>query len=387
MVRLPASLRVGWQQVSHNKTKLLVASAGVIVAVMLMLVQLGIRRGAIDSSIAVAKRLTADVVVVSPRTKTIFQPSSVPRSMFYRVLADPEVERVQSLYVGRAVFRNPWSDIEFPISVYGIDPDRPMMDLPGYESMQQILERADRICFDRQSRPTYGPVADELDKSRSVITEVNHREVHVVGSVSVGVSINTDGNLYVSPANFLRLFPDRNPGSIDIGLVRLTSDSDPQAVASSLSELLGKEARVLPCQDLVDAEETYLRETAPLDFIFGMGTAVGFFIGFVVVYQILYTEVTNHLPHYATLKAMGFRQSFLVRIVLSQAVIFSIFGFVPGFLMALGIYSVATDAIQMPIIMTIDRAVTVFAVTLSMCGLSGLIAIRQLSSAQPADVF
>lgn len=387
MIRLPASIRTGWRQVSHNKIKLLVASSGVIVAVMLMLVQLGIRRGAIDSSIAVAKLLAADVVVVSPRTQTIFQPSSIPRSMFHRVMAHPEVERVQCLYVGRAVFRNPWSNIEFPISVYGIDPDRAMMDLPGYEPLRQTLERADRVCFDRQSRPTYGPVAKELEAGQIVITEVNHREVHLVGSVSVGVSINTDGNLYVSPANFLRLFPDRNPGSIDIGLIRLASGSDPDSVARSLSELLGKEARVLPCRDLVDAEETYLRQTAPLDFIFGMGTAVGFFIGFVVVYQILYTEVTNHLPHYATLKAMGFKQSFLIRVVLSQAVIFSVFGYVPGFLLALGLYSVATDAIQMPIVMTVDRAVTVFAVTLTMCGLSGLIAIRQLSSAQPADVF
>ncbi|MEM9589685.1 MAG: DevC protein, partial [Planctomycetota bacterium] len=100
MIRLPASLRVAWLQVSHNKTKLFVAASGVTVAVMLMLVQLGIRRGAIDSSIAVAKRITADLVVVSPRTKTIFKPSSIPRSLLYRALGHPDVERINPLYFG-----------------------------------------------------------------------------------------------------------------------------------------------------------------------------------------------------------------------------------------------------------------------------------------------
>ncbi|MDF1666476.1 MAG: ABC transporter permease DevC [Planctomycetota bacterium] len=386
-MRVPSSVRLGWRQVSHNKTKLVVASSGVVVAVMLMLVQIGIRRGAIDSSLAVAKRLTADIVIVSPRTKSIFEPSSVPRSVLYRALAHPSVERVQSLYVGRAVFRNPWSLKEFPISVYGLDPQDPMMDLPGYSALKGQLELADRLSFDIQSRPTFGPVARELEAGREVVTEVNRRQVHLVGGVSVGVSINTDGNLYVAPANFLRLFPGRSLSTVDIGLVRMTPGQDPEKVAGELSKFLGSEARVLSHEALLSGEEAYLRKTKPLDFIFGMGTVVGFFIGFVVVYQILFSEVANHLPHYATLKAMGFQQGYLVRVVLSQALFFSVLGFVPGFVLAMGIYSIATEAIKMPIIMTFERAALVFFATLFMCGLSGVIAIRRLADAEPADVF
>ncbi len=387
MTRLPSSFRIGWLQVSHSKTKLLIASSGVVVAVMLMLVQLGIRRGAIDSSIAIAKRLTADVVIVSPRTKSVFKPSSIPRSVLQRAAAHPDVVRIQPLYFGTAVFRNPWSLQEFPISVYGLDADQPMMDLPGYEQQRSRLELADHLAFDLQSRPTFGPVAKELLAGNEVVTEVNRRQVHVVGSVSVGVSINTEGTLYVSPANFNRLFPSRDLGAVDIGLVRAKRDSDPDRLARELSEFLGSEVRVISQQGLVKAEENYLRETAPLDFIFGMGAVVGFFIGFVVVYQILYTEVANHLPHYATLKAMGFKQSYLVRVVLSQAFIFSVIGFIPGFVLALGIYNLATTAIQMPVLMTLGRATAVFVTTLLMCGLSAMMAIRRLSSAQPADVF
>jgi putative ABC transport system permease protein len=118
-----------------------------------------------------------------------------------------------------------------------------------------------------------------------------------------------------------------------------------------------------------------------------MGAAVGFFIGFVVVYQILYTEVTNHLPQFATLKAMGFSNRYLLEVVLSQSLILAMLGYVPGFFMALGMYEVATKAIQMQFGMTWQRALTVFLLTIAMCAMSGAIAIRKARTADPADVF
>ena len=140
-------------------------------------------------------------------------------------------------------------------------------------------------------------------------------------------------------------------------------------------------------QELIDSEVAYMRESAPIDFIFGMGAAVGFFIGFVVVYQILYTEVTNHLPQFATLKAMGFSNRYLLEVVLSQSLILAMLGYVPGFFMALGMYEVATKAIQMQFGMTWQRALTVFLLTIAMCAMSGAIAIRKARTADPADVF
>jgi putative ABC transport system permease protein len=84
---------VAWCQLTYNKVKLAVAAAGVVVAVMLMLVQLGIRQGALDNSVAVARRVTADLVVVSPRTKTIFASAQFPRRLLYRLGSDPECRR------------------------------------------------------------------------------------------------------------------------------------------------------------------------------------------------------------------------------------------------------------------------------------------------------
>jgi putative ABC transport system permease protein len=382
-----SSFHVAWYQLSHQRVKLAVAAAGVVVAVMLMLVQLGIRQGAIDNSVAVVRRINADLVVVSPRTKTIFQASTFPRRLLYRLPASPSVERVQEMYMAQAKFRNPWDRREFPITAYGLDPRNPMMDLPGFHEHYEMLQLPDRAVFDSLGRKTYGPVAEHIHTVGPLSTEVNYRKIELIDTIEVGISINTDGNIYMSPANFLRLFPDRPPGAIDIGLVRLKREVDPEAACEELRPLLGSEARIFTQQQLLQAEVDYLRQAHPLDFIFGMGAAVGFFIGFVVVYQILYTEVTNHLPHFATMKAMGFSDGFLMRVVLSQALMLSLLGFFPGFLLALAVYAIAENAIQMPFVMTWRRAIGVLLLTLIMCGMSGLIAVRKARTADPADVF
>lgn len=378
---------IAWKQLSHHKVKLAVAAAGVVVAVMLMLVQLGIRQGAIDNSVAIAKRIQADLVVVSPRTKTIFQSAQFPRRLLYRLPAHPAVERVQEMYMSQARWRNPWELREHPISVFAVDPRNPMMDFPGFASRASELLEADRVLFDGMSRTTYGPVIHHLKTHPWLETEVNVRKIRVIGTANVGISISADGNLFLAPVNFLRLFPTRPAGAIDIGLVKLREGADVEQVRQELTTQLGSEARILTKEAIVASEELFLRENAPVDFIFGMGAAVGFFIGFVVVYQILYTEVTNHLPQFATMKAMGFSDTYLLKIVLSQAAMLSVLGYIPGYFLAIALYQVATKAIQMPFTMTVERAVMVGTLTLVMCGLSGAVALQKARTANPADVF
>lgn len=381
------SLTVAWQQLSHQKVKLAAAASGVVVAVMLMLVQLGIRQGAMDSSVAFSRRITSDLVVVSPRTKSIFRSAQFPRRLLYRLPCDPEVVQVSEVYMSLAQWKNEWEKIEHPISVYGVEPSTLMLDLPGFSNEAQKLELPDHLIFDSLSRNNYGPVNETLSRTGSLPTEVNGRRVNVFSSIAVGISINTDGNIYCSRANFLRLFPGRSPGSIDLGLVQLKPGADARKAAKRLQVLLGTEAKIVPRDELVDAEIAYVRSTAPIDFIFGMGAAVGFFIGFVVVYQILYTEVANHLPQLATMKAMGFTDHYLLRLVLWQALILATLGYVPGYFMAIALYEVAEREIQMQFSMTWQRATGVLIATLAMCAVSAVVAVRKAWAADPAEVF
>jgi putative ABC transport system permease protein len=378
---------IAWRQLSYQRMKLVVACAGVVVAVMLMLVQLGIREGALENSIAIAAKVQADLVVISPRTKTIFQSTQFPRRLLMRLAGHPAVDHVQEMYMSQARWRNPWEFREHPISVFGVDPRSPLIDFPGYSSRAAELQLPDRLIFDRNNRVTYGPVREHLAAEGFLETEINHRRVRVIGAIPVGISIVSDGNLFLSPANFLRLFPQRNPGAIDLGMIRLKPGSDPLQVLEELRPLLGAEARLLTRDQLVDSESRFVRESAPIDFIFGMGAVVGFFIGFVVVYQILYTEVTNHLPQFATMKAMGFSDRTLLSIVYYQGLLLSVLGYIPGFILALWLYQLATKAIQMPFSMTWNRGISVFLLTVVMCLLSATIALQRVRRVDPADVF
>ncbi|MEO1792369.1 MAG: FtsX-like permease family protein, partial [Cyanobacteria bacterium J06629_19] len=116
-------------------------------------------------------------------------------------------------------------------------------------------------------------------------------------------------------------------------------------------------------------------------------SAMGFVVGIVIVYQVLSTDVNSHLAEYATFKAMGYRNSYLLGVVFEEAVILSVLGFVPSLGVAIGIYSLAAAATALPMAMTVSRAIGVFVLTIAMCGVSGGIATRRLQSADPADIF
>jgi putative ABC transport system permease protein len=114
---------------------------------------------------------------------------------------------------------------------------------------------------------------------------------------------------------------------------------------------------------------------------------MGFIVGTVIVYQILYSEVSDHLAEYATLKAMGYTQTYLLLVVLQEAFILATLGYIPGFAIAMIQYNLARSATLLPIFMTVSRAVTVLILTILMCFISGAIAVRKLKSADPADIF
>jgi len=134
-------------------------------------------------------------------------------------------------------------------------------------------------------------------------------------------------------------------------------------------------------------ERNYWANNTAIGFIFSLGTAMGFIVGTVIVYQILYSEVTDNLSEYATLKAIGYSQNYLLTVILQEAFMLAVLGYIPGFTCSVIMYNVARDATLLPIIMSFSKAFTVIMLTLLMCSISGMIAIRKLDSADPADIF
>ena len=114
---------------------------------------------------------------------------------------------------------------------------------------------------------------------------------------------------------------------------------------------------------------------------------VGFLVGSIIVYQILFGDVMNSLPQYATLKAMGYTNTYVISVVIQQSAILAFIGFVPGIILSTGLYALLAGVTKLTIFMTSARAIQVLALTFVMCVGSGALATRKLVELDPADVF
>lgn len=378
---------LAWLQLTREKPRLMVALAGIAFADILMFMQLAFQQALFDSNVRLHSSLEGDVVLINPQSNAINFMESFSEKRLYQALAFKEVASVHPIYVGLTSWKNPYTRQLTEVQVIGANPREQIFDLPGVQQNIEQVKMPDVVLFDRGSRPDFGPVVDEFKQGKTVAAEVGGRRIEVGGIMELGASFGSDGNVLTSDLNFLRLFDERKKGLINIGLIRLKPGVDSKILAASLRKYLPEDVQVLTKQEFIDKEIEYWGKSTPIGFIFTLGTVIGFIVGTVIVYQILYSEVSDHLAEYATLKAMGYTQRYLLIVVLQEAFILAALGYVPGFAFAVLQYNLARNATLLPIVMTTSRAVLVFFLTVLMCFISGAIAVRKLQAADPADIF
>ncbi|MCC5646118.1 ABC transporter permease DevC [Nostoc sp. CHAB 5824] len=378
---------LAWRQLMKEKTRLAVAVAGITFADMLMFIQLGFESALFDAAVKPHRNLQADLVLINPQFQTLFSVKNFSRERLYQTLGYEGVQSVNSVYISTGQWRNPETRLERAILVWGVDPAQPAFKSPEINQNQEHLKQLYQVLFDQAGRPEYGAVGDIFKKTGKFDTELNSKAVFVKGLFTDGASFAADGNVITSDSTFLQLFPQRKPDRIEVGLITLKPDADPEKVKLQLVNGLPKDIRVLTPEEFAKVERTYWEAGTGIGFIFGLGTGVGFIVGIVIVYQILYSDVSDHLPEYATLKAMGYTDNYLLGVLIQEALLLAILGFLPGFILSFGLYQVTYAATMLPIFMKMERAIQVWILTVIMCSVSGAIAMRKLRSADPADVF
>ena len=381
--RIPLS----WLLLTRQPVRLLVALAGISFAGILMFMQLGFRDGLFDASVTAHRLFDADVVLISPRSASSVSMEAFPRRRLVQTLADPDVDGVTPVHWGLMLWRNPETRRNRSILALGFNPDDPFFVDPSQAEKTDALKQKGRILFDQLSRPEFGPIADWYRDGRVVETEIAGNRVRVAGLVSLGTSFGADGNLLTSTETFLDLMPQKPPGAIEVGLVRLKPGADPEQVVSRLRQRLPKDVSVLTKQGFIDFEQNYWKSSTSIGFIFTLGAAMGFVVGCVIVYQVLYTDVSDHLPEYATLMAMGYRLSHLLGVVVREGFYLAAMGYVPAYMAGQGLYWFVRDATKLPVGMDLSRALTVLVMILVMCMLSSFLAMRRLIDADPAEIF
>lgn len=378
---------LAWLQLTREKPRLIVALAGIAFADFLMFMQLAFREALFESNVRLHTSLEGEVVLINPQSNAVNFLESFSQRRLYQALDLKEVASVHPIYVGLTSWKNPQTRRSSEVQVIAANPNELVFNLPGMQQNLKPIKMPDVVLFDRGSRPDFGPIATDFDQGKKIETEVGGRRIKVGGVVELGASFGSDGNIVTSDLNFFRLFKDRKAGLIDIGLIKLKPGANPETVVAQLRQYLPKDIQVLSKQEFIQKEKDYWATSTPIGFIFALGTVMGFIVGTVIVYQILYSEVSDHLSEYATLKAMGYSQTYLLLVVFQEAFILASLGYIPGFGFAVFLYSIAKNATLLPIYMTVSRAILVFLLTMLMCFISGLISVRKLQAADPADVF
>jgi putative ABC transport system permease protein len=357
-------------------------------AVVLMLVQQGFREAMFQSSLRWHNALSYDMIIVNPKTDFLLEVHDIPKNRVLQAAGYDGVASVTPIYVAQANWKNPVDpSVVQKIFVVGFDPVDDGFENIITQKQHSQIRLTDQLLFDEKSRPEFGPVPALLAVYDSFTTELNGRTVKVKGLFRVGNSFGINGALLTSDLNFLRLFTQRSASHASLGLVQLASGADLIEVQEKIRRGLPNDVNVMTKAEFKQMEADYWAFSTPIGYVLTFGVTMGFVVGVIIVYQILFSDVQDHLKEYATLKAMGYSNGYLGRVVMQEAIILAFLGFIPGMLLTIQLFKQAGAATNLPLIMTLDIAGGVLGLTILMCIASGMIAVRKLKSADPAEVF
>lgn len=387
LTRLLGRLPIGWLQLVHNKTRLLAALGGVAFANVLVFMQLGFLGALVGSIELPYDRMDADILISGADSKTLNEGSPVPRQRMFEALAVDGVASAAPLYIGKVNWRQP-DGTSKTLDALGVDPSRSTLLLPDAPNGLDAIRIADHALIDEKIRNVDGTVFERIRDGERYRFETRDRTITFVGTFGIGGGFSSEGYMVVSDQTFLRLFPSRSAGAPDHILVRVRDGADAEAVRDRLRRALPNyDTLVRTLTEAMEADQAYQTTQKPVGLIFYFGVVIGVLVGIIIVYQVLSTDVADHLREYATFKAIGFPQRFFLSSVIEEAMVLALLGFVPGAILSVGLYAAVTRATGLPVAMDASRLALVLVGTIAMCIVSGAIATRRLARADPADLF
>jgi putative ABC transport system permease protein len=271
--------------------------------------------------------------------------------------------------------------------VIGFDPDHNPFRDPIRHQIAMAgawLHETGRVLMDERSNPDFGwdlwPYFTGW--------ELGPLKVEVVGPFSLARSFGADGAVLCTDANFARVFglgPDTAP--VNFGLIVLTPGSKAATVVDRLRRALPPDVQVLSRDALYGLERDYWVSQTTTGKIFSSGVLLTMLVAAVVTYQVLANDIRDHLPEYATLKAIGYSEAYLVRVIQTQAGIYAALCFLPAAALAAAVYRVTEALANIPMVMTAANLLTALAVIALASQLAGMISLRTLRRAEPAELF
>jgi len=384
---MTAGLQFAWLQLIKRKSHLAAATAGVTFSVTLLLCQIGLCDSLLESSVSLYRQFKADLVIASGQYQCQPKAAHISARRIAQARAVAGVLSATPVQLAWGALKNP---INFKVRqafLVGVTPDEEELLLNGQTTPLRALNEPDTFLFDASSRAMFGPLGEMYRERGPVGVEIWGRNGRIVGLFDLGPGFTSDGHLITSDETFRKFTAGVASPHPALGLVRLKAGADVETVKRALQGAMPGDVNVYDFEEFLDVERNFWLESTPIGFSFVLGIILGMVVGSVVVYQILHTDVSNHLWEYATMKAMGYRDRQLYRVVLLQSMLMSMLGFVPGCLITHLLFEVTQYYTRLPIYLVPERLALVYGLTLLMCCLSGGLAMRKLRTADPAEIF
>jgi putative ABC transport system permease protein len=376
---------LAWSQLAHQKTRLAVAMGGIAFANVLIFMQLGFQSLFSEGATVLPEKLAGDLFVINPDTEYIGS-SSFDRLRLYQAASVKGVADSTALYINIGTWAYSSANKSYQARIFAYNPNKTIWKIAELNQQGNKLNLTNNVLFDRRAKSTFGPIAKLVTEKGEAKAILNNNRVFAVGLFSLGNSFFLgEGNIVTSEVTFAKIFGDNTLNSVNLGIITLESGANPEAVKAGIKANVTGIA-ILTHEELL-AKELKFQETTATAPIFGFGTVMGFIVGIVIVYQVLYADVTDHISEYATLKAMGYSNTKLLVVIFQEALILGVLGFVPGFGVSFFMYGFLGGLTRLELVMRLDVAITVFVLTIVMCMMSAAIASNKLRSADPAEIF
>ncbi|MBN9122162.1 MAG: FtsX-like permease family protein [Planctomycetes bacterium] len=402
----PPPVPLAWRNLTHDPVRFALFAAGIGFAVVLMGVQYGIMNAMLDSNTVLIQRLKCELVLINPNKASLLFRETVSQRRIEQAKAAAGVKAVAPVYLEyqTAALRHTATDPGARtqtrrIRVIGVDPSADILDLPEVSPTEwEALKVPGTALYDRKSRPHPDQVNHPGESVFGKLepgerTELAGRDITLIGGFAMGFDFGTDGSLVVSDRTFAGwvrepLYPLNPLAQAELAAVKLQPGADPEAVKAALqAKFTEGDVLVLTRDEMVSREKRFWWTNTPIGFAFGAGVVLGFVVGMVICYQILASDVADHLPEYGTLKALGYTNRYLSWVVLQESLVLAAAGFVPGMAVTYGAYRLLTEITGLPMVLTPGRFALVLGLTVVMCVASGALAVRKVKKVDPADVF
>jgi putative ABC transport system permease protein len=372
--------KIAYRNLFHDRMSLFVTLVGIVFSVVLVAIQCGLYLGSESKIATVLDKAKADLWIIPIGTKSFDDPSLMTGREKYTALSTPGVQRVEEMVVSFSAWRKPGGGKK-AFTLVGLD------WVNGGTEPWSLVEGA---VADLSS-----PGGVAVDKSyfkdlgiegNGANAEINGQRVHVT-AITSGIRSFTTLPYVFMPISRARELTGAGTEQATYELVTLAPGADLESVRESLATRL-PDTEVLTHDEFRKRSINYWMFNTGAGAALIMGAVLGIIVGVVIVAQTLYASTKDHLNEFATLRALGASAGYIHTVILIQALLSAVLGYILGMSLALFvIYGLASKSATLTILMTPKLAAYLFALTVGMCVFAAITAIFKVTRIDPAGVF